>query len=110
MDASPNKNNRSERIPGTSEAVDFLTLCGLLQERSVLLNAPAVALGVLKSALHFHVENFHEAVCAYGFGAGRCKVRSAMACLQDADYGLLNPICFERQTKSITQHHRRAED
>src|SRR5580765_3182869 len=109
MDASPNKNSRNQRIPGTSEAVDSLLLSGLLQAEESALNAPTVAFGVFERALHFNVQNFHKTIRSNGFGTGSGKVRRAVAGLQNPNDGLLDPVRFERQSKRVAQHHRGAQ-
>src|SRR5690242_5106093 len=99
MDARPSSNRRNQRILPLSRAVILSRHSGICKTQNYRSDAPAVALGVLECALHFHVEDLHKPIRSNRFGAGSGKIGGAIATSKDAHDGLLNPVGFEAQPK-----------
>src|SRR6266403_4505154 len=80
------------------------------REDEPALHAPTVALGMFERALHLFAKDFGENRAAHGASAGLRDVRCAIAAGEDAQERLLDPVGFEREPKSVAEHHRGAEN
>src|SRR3954471_10583844 len=74
------------------------------------LDAPTVAFGMLQRALHLFTQTFCEHRGRHVSPAWPEKIGGSIAAAKHAKDGLLYPVCFQRQAKSIAQHHRRAQN
>ena len=63
-----------------------------------MLDAPAVALGMLQGTLHLFVKYFHKPIGPNGFGAGSGQIRRSEAGRKRTGYRLLDPVGFQAET------------